>query len=120
MKKIDLTCRKVSLRDLIQCNYNLNDSEYLIFNEIIKNRSGLSVKQLVEIFGKERTTIQKILSKLVKKNLLTKRQVNLERGFMFLYISKNKKDLVKEIEVNLISYLNSMKESLEKWKNNLN
>lgn len=120
MKKLDFTCKKVVLKDLIQCNYNLNESEYLIFAQLIKSKKGLSVKELVEKVNKDRTTVQKILSKLVKRNLLMKRQMNLDRGFMFVYFSKNKKDMIAEIEVNVNSYFTSIKDSLEKWKSSLN
>lgn len=118
MRKVDFTCKKVSLKDLVQCNYNLNDSEYLIFAELMKSGSGLSVKELVDRVQKDRTTVQKILTKLLKRNLLMKRQMNLDRGFMFVYFSKNKDEIIKEIEENVSNYFNNIKTSLEKWKNN--
>lgn len=46
-----------------------------------------------------------------------KRQINLDRGFMFVYFSKNKNEIVKEIEANVESYFKTLKESLNKWKN---
>ncbi|MDA3855918.1 MAG: BlaI/MecI/CopY family transcriptional regulator [Candidatus Woesearchaeota archaeon] len=116
MRKVDFTCKKVTLKDLVQCNYNLNESEYQIFAEIIKSKKGLSVKELVEKVQKDRTTIQKILTKLLKRELLMKRQINLDRGFMFVYFSKNKDEIVKEIEDNVKSYFEKIQESLEKWK----
>lgn len=116
MRKVDFTCKKVTLKDLVQCNYNLNESEYQIFTEIIKSKKGLSVKELVEKVQKDRTTIQKILAKLLKRELLMKRQINLDRGFMFVYSSKNKDEIIQEIEVNVGSYFEKIKESLEKWK----
>jgi len=64
MKKVDFTCKKVTLKDLVQCNYDLNDSEYLIFAELMGNSSGLSVKEIVDRIQKDRTTVQKILIKL--------------------------------------------------------
>lgn len=116
MRKIDFTCKKISLKDLIQCNYNLNDSEYAIFSQLIKSKRGLSVKELVEKVEKDRTTVQKILTKLLKRNLLMKRQMNLDRGFMFVYFSKNRDEIIKEIEVNVESYFQTIKDNLERWK----
>jgi len=117
MKKVDFTCKKVALKDLVQCNYNLNDSEYLIFAELMKTKKGLSVKELVERIEKDRTTVQKILTKLTNRSLVMKRQMNLERGFMFIYFSKNRDEIVSEMEENINAYFNSIKISLEKWKN---
>ena len=116
MRKIDFTCKKVTLKDLVQCNYNLNESEYLIFAELIKSKKGLSVKELVERVNKDRTTVQKILAKLLKRQLLTKRQINLDRGFMFVYFSKGKEEIVKEIEDNVNHYFKNIQDSLNKWK----
>lgn len=116
MRKIDFTCKKVTLKDLVQCNYNLNDSEYLIFSQIMMSKRGLSVKEIVEKVEKDRTTVQKILTKLLKRSLLMKRQVNLDRGFMFVYFSKNKDDIIKEIEANVNSYFNNIKANLDKWR----
>lgn len=117
MRKIDFTCKKITLKDLVQCNYNLNDSEYLIFAELIKSKKGLSVKELVEKVQKDRTTVQKILTKLLKRQLLMKRQINLDRGFMFVYFSKNKEEIIKEIEANVNNYFKNITDSLNKWKN---
>lgn len=116
MRKIDFTCKQVTLKDLIQCNYNLNESEYFIFSELIKSDEGLSVKELIKIVNKDRTTIQKILIKLLKRNLILKRQVNLDRGFMFIYFAKNKNEIVKDIETNVEQYFNRIKESLSELK----
>lgn len=117
MRKIDFTCKRVSLKDLVQCNYSLNDSEYDVFAQLIKSKRGLSVKEIVEKVQKDRTTVQKILTKLINRGLLMKRQMNLDRGFMFVYFSKNRDEIIKEIECNVMSYFENIKESLEKWKN---
>ena len=117
MRKIDFTCKKVTLQDLVQCNYSLNDSEYEIFAQIIKSRRGLSVKELVEKVDKDRTTVQKILTKLIKRGLLMKRQMNLERGFMFVYFSKNREEILNEIEDNVDNYFKSIRDSLDAWRN---
>ena len=116
MRKIDFTCKKITLRDLIQCNYNLNDSEYKVFAQLIKTKTGISVKNLVKKIGKDRTTIQKILTKLSKRDLISKRQVNLDRGFMFVYFSKDKQNIINEIEINANNYFKNIKESINKWK----
>ena len=118
MRKIDFTCKQVTLKDLIQCNYNLNESEYLIFAELIKSEAGLSVKELIKIIKKDRTTIQKILIKLLKRNLILKRQVNLDRGFMFIYFAKDKDEIIKDIENNAEQYFSKIKESVQELKKN--
>lgn len=116
MRKVDFTCKKITLKDLVQCNYSLNESEYHIFAEIIKSKKGLSVKELVDKVKKDRTTVQKILTKLLNRKLLMKRQINLDRGFMFVYFSKNKDEIIGEIEGNVEEYFVKIRESIQKWK----
>jgi predicted transcriptional regulator len=116
MRKIDFTCKRVTLKDLVQCNYNLNDSEYVIFSQIMLSKKGLSVKEVVDKVEKDRTTVQKILTKLLKRGLLMKRQVNLDRGFTFIYFSKNRDEIIAEIEANVKSYFDTIQTSLDKWK----
>jgi predicted transcriptional regulator len=118
MGKLDFRCKRVTLQDLVQCNYNLNDSEYLIFSQMMKSSGGLSVKEIVDKVQKDRTTVQKILSKLLKMGLLMKRQVNLDRGFMFVYFSKNKSEIINDIDVNVKEYFELIKKSLDEWKSN--
>jgi predicted transcriptional regulator len=118
MGKLDFRCKRVTLQDLVQCNYNLNDSEYLIFSQMMKSSGGLSVKEIVDKVQKDRTTVQKILSKLLKMGLLMKRQVNLDRGFMFVYFSKNKSEIITDIDVNVKDYFELIKKSLDEWKSN--
>lgn len=119
MAKVDFTCKKVSLKELVQCNYDLNDSEYAIFSQLMISKKGLSVKELVENVEKDRTTVQKILTKLIKRNLISKRQLNLDRGFMFVYFSKNKNEVINEIEKNVEEYFNTIRKHLQTWKNNI-
>jgi len=118
MGKLDFRCKRVTLQDLVQCNYNLNDSEYLIFSQMMKSSGGLSVKEIVDKVQKDRTTVQKILSKLLKMGLLMKRQVNLDRGFMFVYFSKNKGEIIEDIDKNVKEYFELIKKSLDEWKQN--
>jgi len=116
MRKIDFSCRKLTIKDIITCNYSLSSSEYDVLNEIMKHKKGTSIKDLIKRLEKQRTTIQKIISKLIQKDLIKRRQLNLDRGYMYIYLAKNKEEIVKEIEKNVNSYFESLKKSLERWK----
>ncbi len=119
MKRIDFTCKKITIKDIIQCNYNINDREYEVFKEIMKKRKGgVSVKELSNKLEKQRTTIQKILFKLLNKNLIKKKQINLDRGYMYVYFPVEKEKIIEEVENNIENYYNSLKKSISKWKGN--
>jgi len=56
----------------------------------------LSVEELVRIFRKDRTTIQKALQNLFKKKLVKRRQMNLENGGYAYYYFVQDKDEIKQ------------------------
>lgn len=67
---------------------------YLLLNKKVKN---FSVKQMTNIFGKDRTTIQKYVNDLMKQNLLKRQQINLDRGFKYVYTLVDRKVILKQI-----------------------
>ena len=91
---------------------SLNNTEAVIMSQLTKNKRMLAIAELVEIIGKDRTTVQKILIKLQKQpyGYVVKRQVNLNRGFMFVYQIFDFKELEDKIEKILVTRLNQFKE----------
>ncbi len=84
----------------------LNKTESIILIALTEEKKGLSVKELVGVTQKDRTTVQKILIKLSKQDLVMKRQINLDRGFMFVYFSIDLENILDTIENNLQQKLN--------------
>jgi predicted transcriptional regulator len=56
------------------------------------------IKELSKIFKKDRTTIQKTIQYLVKYSIIKKYQINLKRGFKYVYTLENKKELYLFLE----------------------
>lgn len=87
---------------LIRKLYKLNPTEYRVFMTLIESigRTPLSVKELIgKIGSKDRTTIQKSLTSLLRRDLIDKEQVNLDRGFMFVYSSMPKSQLIRDLRI---------------------
>lgn len=96
--------------NLIMNYLKLNKTESLVFVYLLKQEENIDVVNIKNYLNKERTTIQKILFKLVKRNLIYKRQLNLSSGFKFIYgvVDKERlKDCIKEDLLN--TYNNSIK-----------
>ena len=68
--------------------YGLKSTGLRVFIELWTFPLGsLNVLDLVKLTGKDRTTIQKIITKFDKElKILKKEQINLHRGFKFTYI----------------------------------
>lgn len=118
-EKINFSCEKVDFKDIIKCNYGLNETQYLVFELLLKSNKGLSVKDIIEYTKKDRTTIQKILIKLYQDKIVFKRQMNLDRGFMFVYFLNDRNKLIDEIEENINSYYTKLKDKLNQFRGDI-
>jgi predicted transcriptional regulator len=102
---ISFACKRIDFKDLLQCSFNLNKTEYNLFIFMLEKEDSLCVSTIGEMTGKDRTTVQKAMKKLVSQELVLKHQVNLENGgYTFVYKIKNK-DVLK----------NKMLEIVESW-----
>lgn len=111
-------CTTKNLKELMMFTFHINESEYELLDLILQNPKGRSIKELVEITNKDRTTIQKNLSRLKSKNLVNIRQINMDRGFMFIYNCVNKMELISQIEIFIdTNYLELKNHILELKKN---
>lgn len=80
--------------------YNLKGSEFDVIFALLKEKDDkeLTIQDLVKKIGKDRTTIQKVATSLVKKKLLYIRQENLTRGFHYKYSLYERESLFKKVE----------------------
>jgi len=70
----------------IQQLLKLNDTQFNILELLFdKKDQGFSIKEIEEKINKDRTTIQKILLILIKSDYIQKKQMNLNRGYCFIY-----------------------------------
>lgn len=94
----------IEFRDIL----GINRTEALVLVELEKKK-GLSVKEILEALNKDRTTVQKILLRLKKIGYVEKRQMNLTRGFMYVYYLVDKRVLEEKIEKKLVEDLTFLK-----------
>lgn len=107
--------KSYKIEEIVSYVYNLNKSESLFLLKLSKNDI-LSVKEMSSIMKKDRTTSQKILSKLYRKNIIDKKQLNLDRGFMFVYFIKDKDKFWNTIKNSLIEELNIKMKLIDEHK----
>jgi len=99
---IDFACKKIELREIIKCSFNLNKTEYNILMKLLKASDKFSIVEISKFTGFERSTVQKSIKNLVKQKLLVKTQVNMSRGgYLFKYKAKDK-DVIKRTIVSAV------------------
>ena len=93
---MDFACKTIDFKDLLMCSFSLNKTEYNLLLFLLEQDESLDVSAIGERLGKDRTTMQKAMKKLVLQDLVGKHQVNLDHGgYVFVYKLKNK-ELLKQ------------------------
>ncbi len=99
VKKCQLST--LSTSSILKCKYSMNKSELKVYEAILKSKKDITMKELIDRIGKDRTTLQRTLNNLLDKNIISKKQVNLHKGFMYTYYVENKVKLLEDIKKNI-------------------
>lgn len=110
----DFACKKISKEDLVKCSFGLNKTEYKIFSFLISKERNYTAKEIGDKITLDRTTVQKGLSTLTSKELVQKRQVNLEKGsYTFKYSIENKEKIKQRIKKIIREWAKSAEQSID-------
>ncbi len=75
-----------------------------------------SVEAISKQVGKERSVVQKTMTKLLAKGLVHKEQHNKEgAGYEYLYCAKDKEAIKKEIKAKTARFCSIVNEEMKKW-----
>jgi predicted transcriptional regulator len=93
----NLQCKQINSEELIKCVFGLKKTELNIFLFLLKKKKGIASNELANKLGLDRTTIQKAMKNLLEKNIVVRRQLNLDNGgYTFVYIV-NEKEKIQEL-----------------------
>lgn len=108
---------KRTTSDLIKEAFELSDIELKLFLLIWNSNKQQPIIELSKKIKRDRTTTQKIIKRLLEKDLIIYRQVNLSRGYRLEYSLLNKERLISKIEaihkVKLNNYIKALKKIAE-------
>ena len=101
--------------DLLCCAFGLRNSEIDTYFSLISGPK--TVEQISELIEKDRSTVQRVLNKLHKKNLVERTTHYIERGgYFYEYSAKSTEDVRKEILAQLDEWYEATKSFLlESW-----
>lgn len=96
---MDFTCKQIEPKDLIKCTFGLNKTELELFLFLTKSNKCETVQTVSKNLELDRTTIQKSLKKLLEKEIIERRQNNLDNGgYVFLYCVKKKPEIREKMQ----------------------
>ncbi|MBD3203738.1 MarR family transcriptional regulator [Candidatus Woesearchaeota archaeon] len=96
---INFACRQFEISDIIKCSFGLSKSDYEVFLFQMENKNDwYSTQNLSRFLGLNLTTVQRSVKKLYEKDILRRKQVNLENGgYVYLYNIEHKDKIRKMI-----------------------
>ena len=96
-----LDCDNIDCYEIVKCIFNLNDTDLKILRAFHKDK-GMTINQLTNKIGKDRSIIYRGLEKLTACKLCYKdRRSGKKRGFIDYYYRIPLKDIFKATEENL-------------------
>ncbi len=101
--------------DLLCCAFGLRNSEIDTYFSLISGPK--TVEEISELIGKDRSTVQRVLNKLHKKNLVERVAHFIDRGgYYYEYRAKSTDDVREEILTQLDEWYEATKSFLlQSW-----
>ncbi len=115
METISFACKNVPVEQVMRCGLGLSKGEYELLRLMLKKNDEYDVDELSSTTKKDRSTVQKQIKTLFNKNLILRRQTNLdEGGYKFYYRIKDKEGLKEMIKTNFDNYQKQVISAIEK------
>jgi uncharacterized protein len=109
-RNVTFACKKITHEELVRCSFDLNKTEYNVLVFLLKRGREIMISGIADGMDLERTTVQKAMKRLLKKQLIKRFRRNLPKGgYIYLY-NVSKRDEIKA----------RMKEAVHGWYNRIN
>lgn len=113
---IDFACQNIDLTQVVRCSLGLTRAEYRVLINALKTKN-FTVEKMSNKMGLDRTTIQKGLSKLLKKGLVERRQLNRDSGgYTYVYAAKDVETVKKKVKTTIRTWAKRTEKEVETWQ----
>ena len=107
-------CRTISLKKILKCSFEINDTEYAILS-LLLNKKSCSSKEISSNVDKDLSTVQRNIKSLYEKELVTRRQFNLDKGgYVYVYSSIPRDELKALVKEKLDNFVTVVLGKVEK------
>lgn len=113
---INFACQTITLEQILKCSFNLKKTDMNVLKILLESREEMSIEDIIKFVDKDRTTIQRAVKNLFEKELIKRRQINLEKGgYTFVYSAKPKSDLRTKVMQIFDSFRDSVENEITHW-----
>lgn len=112
---ISFACKHIDLRDIIQCSFDLSKTDYRLLIFLLHSEP-LSISQISSSTKLERSTVQKSISRLLKNDLIKRRQINISQGgYRYIYGIDDKEILRARLNKVVEGWYHNVREAISSW-----
>ena len=113
---LSFICRVISVEQILKCSFGLNKTELYILKSLLETKEEKTIKEIREIVKKDRTTVQRAIKHLHEKDLIARRQINLEKGgYVLIYSARSKKELKEKVFSIVESFKEMVGSEIQRW-----
>ena len=113
---ISFACKKIDLKDLITCSFEMNKTDFNLFTFLMKNDGFMTTHDIADGVGLDRTSVQKSIKRLVEKGIVERHQENLgSGGYTFVYRVKDKDMIKKQMLDRINTWSKMVKSEIDNW-----
>lgn len=112
---INFACKKFPINNVLKCSFGLTSTEFEVLKTLLR-KDELPVDEIATILSKDRTTIQRSIKPLINKNLIKRKQYNLDGGgYQYYYIPIDKQEIKNRIQTQFKAFTEKVASEIEKW-----
>ncbi len=113
---ISFACQNINLKDIITCSFDLRKTDYETLVYLLQQDEPLPIAAIAMNRKLERSTVQKSISRLLKKDLIERAQVNLKNGgYSYIYKVSNKNKIKKELKDIVGKWFDNVIDAITDW-----
>ncbi len=98
------------------CSFDLNKTEYSLLLFLLNTEEQLTIQEIAGKINFERSTVQKAIAKLLSKELVERRQINLSSGgYRFIYEISDKETIKKRLGTIVEGWYKNVVDAIKTW-----
>ncbi|MBU0615616.1 MAG: MarR family transcriptional regulator [Nanoarchaeota archaeon] len=113
---IDFACKSFKLERVIRCGLGLTIADFKVLEFLLKQDKELDTKDIAAGITVNLSTVQRAVKKLAEKELIQRRQENLDDGGYLFYYSIRSKQHIRNMIMQIVNaWVKKVDTELRKW-----
>ena len=115
-KNLDMTCIDITLEDLLGCSLGISKAKAVLLSAMMEEKDWTTVASVASRLKKDRSVVQRELSSLHKKGLVSREQRNKSSGgYEYVYRAEDRKALKSAISEKSRAFVAMVNKKISNW-----